>query len=300
MKWDSTSLWLKAKVFADRSNRVEHEDPSFGFWSAMALELLARAALSSVHPTLNADPREVDNILYALEQKVSKQPRSLPAHAVYLRLERLVEGFGRRERELCEYLSLLRNEELHTGALPFDTLRQVTWIGRYYSVRKTLCEFMGKTLTDYLGDETAATAEQLIHATNEGVKKTVLDRVAGRRRAFQELSEQEQQEHRALAAIVGKASMAEGWTSSACPACASEGVLTGAVIREFDPEYVDGELVVKQELLASTFRCLACDLELASLGEIVQASMEPHFVQVQATSLHEMFEEDLLNGYMNM
>ena len=64
--WDTNDLWLKANVFIDKANTLDHNEPDFGLWSALALELLGRAALSNIHPALNADPKDERNLFYAL------------------------------------------------------------------------------------------------------------------------------------------------------------------------------------------------------------------------------------------
>src|SRR5262249_813299 len=84
--WESKGLWKKAKLFMDHANEHDHASPEFAFFAALAIECLARSALTKVHPVLNADPREDSNILYGCGYSFAK-PRSLPAHSVYLRLE---------------------------------------------------------------------------------------------------------------------------------------------------------------------------------------------------------------------
>ena len=247
-------------------------------------------------PTLD----EVDSLLFALGLDVSKQPRSIPAHSVYARLQRIVPGFGKAERELCEYLSILRNEELHTGGLPFETLKEVDWIGRYYAVCELLCNFLGRELSDYLGDDKAKSAGLLIQATTENIKKSVLDTIADRRRWFEQQTQEKQQELSARAELITKVSPAENSTARNCPACARPGILQGTLIMEHAPRYDDGQLLVNQELLATTFSCSSCELDLSTLGEIVHAGIEPRFAKDRTTSLHEMFEEELIDGYMNM
>jgi hypothetical protein len=91
--WTAEELWLKAKLFVEKANNVEQASSEFPFWSALSLELLARAALSNIHPVLNADPQDDANILYALGFDISSRPRSIPAHSVFIRCEKLIEGF---------------------------------------------------------------------------------------------------------------------------------------------------------------------------------------------------------------
>jgi hypothetical protein len=100
--WDSEGLWKKAKLFMDSANDHDLASSEFAFFAALALECLARSALTKVHPVLNADPRDDANVLYACGYSFAK-PRSLPAHSVYLR--RQVKLTGTRFKELPEQYS---------------------------------------------------------------------------------------------------------------------------------------------------------------------------------------------------
>lgn len=142
MKWDSEQYYQKAKLYMDRANSFEHNQMEFPLWSSLAIEMLARAALTSVHPVLNADPREPDNLFHALEIESKKQPKSIPYHAVLKRLEVIVESFGETQRQLCDYLGYLRNDELHSAELAFERLPESKWLPRYYEVCLVLVEFM--------------------------------------------------------------------------------------------------------------------------------------------------------------
>jgi hypothetical protein len=104
--WDSNEFWLKAKMFADTANEHDQASSEFAFWTSLSLECLARSALTFVHPALNADPRDPDNLLYAFGYQITASPRSLPAHSVYLRLEKILTDFGKPQRELCEFVAL--------------------------------------------------------------------------------------------------------------------------------------------------------------------------------------------------
>ena len=218
---------------------------------------------------------------------------------MYTRLEKVVPNFGKEERALCEYLSLLRNEELHSGSLPFETLKEVKWIGQYYFTCKALCEFIGKTLEEYIGDDTAVTATHLIKATKENIKKSALDKIAKQRLWLQQQPPHEQQKRKLQAETFTKIGQSENSREYACPACSCPGILEGELAKEHEPKYTDEQLCVGQEFLATSFYCLSCELKLDSLGEIIHSGIEPRFAKTRTTSLHELFEEDFIDSYMN-
>jgi hypothetical protein len=297
--WDPDQLWLKAKAYFDRASAVGQSSFDFPFWSALGLELLARAALTSIHPVLNADPREDVNVLYGCGFEIASQPRSLPAHSVYLRLEKTVENFGKAQRELCDFLGLLRNQELHTGHLPFDNLRESKWLPRFYEVCKILTESMGKTLEELFGIETANSARQLIQTLTEDIQGKVKGRLGAHAKVFADKTPEEQN----ALLLEAKAALLElerATKRERCPACPGDGLLAGNLIKERPPVYLDGTLYVEGEYLAKQFRCFVCQLVLRNVEEIVAAGVEPRFTDRRETSLHELYEPDYYDEYDNM
>ncbi len=299
MKWDPETLWLKAKVYFDKANEFDHNQSEFPLWSALALELLARAALAHIHPTLNADPTDPNNLLFAIGFEIAGQPRSIPVHAVHLRLEKTVPGFGKVQRELCDYMAFLRNEELHSGELAFEGLKESKWLPRFYEVCKVLCESMGKTLADFTGSEIALSAERLITGQRREIESSVKSKIAAHRKVFSDKTPEDQSSARAIAeARAGL--LRAGLTLQDCPACGSKGLLRGELIKELKPRYEDELLLVAQEFLAVAFKCPVCDLAFQSLEEIAHSGIEPRFTQERATELHELFEPEYDGDYMNM
>lgn len=297
--WDSHQLWLKAKAYADRANEIAHDNPEFPLWSALSLELLARAALTKVHPVLNADPRDTVSIMYACGLSVPGQPKSIPAHSVFLRLEKIVPGFSKAQREVCEFLALLRNQELHTSELAFANLKESKWLPRYYEVCKVLADFTGKTLVDLLGEDIGAIADSLITALERETESAVKKRIAQHAKDFGSQPENVREQLKLEATIAVKAPR-QGTKRQTCPACGTDGVLSGTLIKELEPQYVDDRLFIDQEYLANEFQCLACGLKLQDVEEIAIAEMEPRFTDYRQTSLHELYEPDMIEEYDNM
>lgn len=86
MLWDSEQYWRKACLYARRAFSETGTSSHRPLWSALALEFLARAALTHIHPVLNADSKDEHNLLYPFAEHLKKQPRSIPLHAVLGRL----------------------------------------------------------------------------------------------------------------------------------------------------------------------------------------------------------------------
>src|SRR5258705_12791844 len=146
MVWSSDQYWKKAIRYVEMSDQPEREPWEQPFGLSLALEFLARAALTKIHPALNADP-EGDglNLLYAFGYELKGQPKSLPIHAVLLRLQKVLpDAFTKPRREFCDFLANVRNQELHTTELAFEGLSESKWLARFYDVCFVLCQHLGK------------------------------------------------------------------------------------------------------------------------------------------------------------
>jgi hypothetical protein len=87
MNWSFAALFAKAKLYMERADEEDANSPLFPFWASLSLEFLCRAALSAVHPSLLADPREGSNLLYACGIEVKTAPKSIPAKTVFDRCQ---------------------------------------------------------------------------------------------------------------------------------------------------------------------------------------------------------------------
>lgn len=64
--WSEEALFGKALLYTERMDSFTADDWQFGFWSALSLELLARAALAHISPVLLADTKNWRNLMHAL------------------------------------------------------------------------------------------------------------------------------------------------------------------------------------------------------------------------------------------
>ena len=102
MKWEFDALWQKAKRYAHRAHGAPANDADFGFFSALSLEFLAKAALAHVHPALLAKPDDDGvSLLHALGFDTRAQPKTVEMKTVYLRLMRAVPDFSKTLMEGC-------------------------------------------------------------------------------------------------------------------------------------------------------------------------------------------------------
>lgn len=297
--WNSAGLWAKAKHFSDIANESGQSSANFALYCSLSLECLARAALTRIHPALNADPREDVNVLYAFGFELTAKPRSLPAHSVYLRVEKVVAGFQKPHRELCEFLALLRNAHLHSADLPFENLAPNKWLPRYYDTVKILNEQLGRNLEEFIGMGGASEAEELIKSLNDEVLNSVKSKCAAHAKVWADKDDEERtklrQEAKSAAVLLGW-----GQVTRSCPACGCDGVLTGTKVKEFPERYEDEELLMDVQFLASEYKCVACGLSLKGAQQIAHTQLDMHFTDTQATSLHALYEPEHYLEYDNM
>ncbi len=64
--WSSEALFSKALLYVEEMDRYTAEDWQFGLWASLSLEMVARASLSHISPTLLANRRDWRNIHHAL------------------------------------------------------------------------------------------------------------------------------------------------------------------------------------------------------------------------------------------
>jgi hypothetical protein len=297
--WNSDGLWKKAKLFMDKANESDHASSEFAFHASLALECLGRSALTKVHPVLNADPREDTSILYACGYSFAK-PRSLPAHAVFLRLEKIVDPFQKQHREVCEFLALQRNAHVHTADLPYENLGTDKWIARFYETVAVLHDFLGKPLEQFLGKQGAKMAGELIKTLNESVLKAVKKKIAAYHAVFETKSDEEKKKLLDAASSIFAIVTNHNQHLCACPACQGNGMLTGSRFKELAEQYSDGELYHDVEYLSAFFQCNACELSFSSIEEIAHAGLPTHFKKMESTSLHDLYEPDHYQEYDNM
>ena len=299
--WSEQEYWDKARLYIDRAQSARADEGLYPFWMALAMEFVARAALTKISPVLNADPNHLDSIYFALGVKDVGKPKSLPLHAVISRCVTLVDGFEKPHQGFCELLGLQRNEELHTGALTFEDLDLSSWLPKYYEVLDILCRHLDRDLHDLLGAEEAAVAREMLAQNAEGLEHSTKQRIAAYKEVFEEKDEAEREHLANVARIQAQSGeiAADLATIVECPACPSSGLVTGREIRKSAPYLEDDYLVEEITGLTEAFVCYACGLKLSSVSEIRWSGIAPNFTTEEATSLHELQEMEYYMEYMN-
>src|SRR5690348_10617393 len=110
-------LLAKSRVYIQRAFRAKMADDldEYQLWASLALELLGKAALANIHPSLVVDPTHFESLFAASGLNVSTDIKTINAKTLYNRLGHLSKYFDSRVKEFCDAISLRRNAELHSG-----------------------------------------------------------------------------------------------------------------------------------------------------------------------------------------
>jgi hypothetical protein len=290
------ALWNKSKIFVDRAIRArDHDNPTeFHLWAAISLELLGKAALSFIHPTLVADPNDIDSLLTAAGRPVGTTRRSIPAGTLFDRLSKVVPDFEDRMKRECMLMANRRNAELHSGESPIDGLDQRSWVPAFWRAAAVLLAHQEKSLTDWLGESEASRVASVLRDTAELTRQTVEARIERRRDDFERRfpsgsSERKLAESRANSRPLppNLLNAADAFEDVTCPSCGTRGWLLGSVGNE---EYVEAEYEdsdwgpITFQCLRTTydveaFHCPECSLKLEGRDEIAIAHLPADFVR---------------------
>jgi hypothetical protein len=274
MDWDSTLLYNKAKLYAERAHSEPVDSALFGLWMCLGLELLARASLAHIHPVLLADPREQDNIHYAFGILPRSIPKSIPAKALFARCSVFISGFTDKMSAHCLILADRRNSELHSGAAAFEHIDNAKWLPATYEVVEVLLVHLGRDFPDFLGGH-ASVAVEALKDRHDNIKKEVQSKLSAARRAYESLSPQEKEEQNIAADQKTAAWVRETKLrlKSPCPACGNAAVISGEVVGR-GPVRIDedsGSITREVRVLPNKLHCAFCNLLLASFQDLREA-----------------------------
>jgi hypothetical protein len=298
---DEKALWLKAKLFLNHA--MDQEEPRTfderALWASLALELLAKAALSRVSPLLIASPTEDGNNLLIASGLVAGDARfvSVPAHTLYSRCSKAFRPFSEREAQL---ITRARNEYLHGGAPTFAPIPPEAWWPKYWAQAIILANAQDKNLEDLVGSSRVDIVEEHLAQNKKNIEHRVemlLERARQRLTQYREgtLSAKLAEEWKR------PTDLSAGFAYSAtetCPACGNEGSLEGEETFGSTPHYErvseeDWDAWLDLDVAASHFSCQECRLVLDSYELLEAADVATDFSATGELSQYE--EQDYGN-----
>lgn len=288
--WSAEALVDKAQRYATVMLEKERTDWQFGFWSALTLEMLARAALGKISPTLLADGKDWNHTYYALGQTPTAKkyvPRSVDILEIFRRLEAILPEFTPEIHNFCSQHINLRNTELHSGDLPFDGLGTSGWLPNFYLACKVLLESLGEDLELLLGVEEAEVAEKLIQSLEDKAAKVVEETIKAHKTVWTSKSPSEKDLLSKQAETLASRHVGHRVT---CPACSNTALLHGSPIGAPAKSIEDDIIVERQSMLPSHFECVACGLKIAGYSKLNACGLGDAFIATYRYDAAEYFD----------
>lgn len=292
MSWDCDPLWAKSRLFFSRAIDAERDDPVFGLWCSFGLELLARAAVASVSPTLLAQPdREQKNLLHVVHRGSELAfPQSIPATRVVGLCARLFTEFTEEDAKAALALFNCRNAELHSGTAAFEGYRPGQWLASFYHACGSLAVVLGESLETLLGEAEAEHALRVLAEDRANVQKQVFSSIAAYKKVFEELTADEQTARRARAEERGRELSTERHHRVTCPACGCVATVQGRLIgKEHVTHEEDGDIVVRQAVSPTDLACSACGLAFTTYAQLEVAGLADQYTRTTTYSPEEYY-----------
>jgi hypothetical protein len=285
-------LMAKSRVYIQRAFRAKRSGDldEYQLWASLALELLGKAALANIHPSLVVDPNHSESLFAASGINISSDVKTIQAKTLYARLGHLSKRFDTKVRDFCDAISLRRNAELHSGELPFHQMRLDAWEGRYWQAADIIAAELNSNLEEWIGADEAKAPKELISAAADATREAARQRLQQARDHFLKRKKKDREDaielaksqraHPQLFQLAGD----HEWEAE-CPACGAQAFLAGIEYGEdvLDPEPGDEgwEEYVEKHYGAEEFSCPTCDLRLYSRQEIEAVGLNPDHAEVE-------------------
>lgn len=279
------ALHAKSKVYIGRAlaRKGDGDLDEYQLWSSLALELLGKAALARMHPSLVVDPNHWQSLFVAAGVNITTDVKTITAKTLFERLVHLVPRFDKAVQKFCQDIAERRNTELHSADLPFKAMKLDAWEARYWHACDTILQQMESSLEQWLGAADAAAPRHLLDEASKALEAAVELRVKAAKAKFEELKKADRERLATEAelrlpqsqAALFKGTYDEIW-SKACPACRSRSFMAGDQTGEdISEEHDDGAIweIVNREFSGEEFRCPSCELGLTGSDEIIAAGL---------------------------
>ena len=288
--WSEESLFSKAVLYIERMEENSPDSWQYGFWSALSLEILTRAALAHVSPTLLADNKDWNNLVYAIRGEMMTKgglPNSLTAREVRQRLKVLVPSYAGEVDNFCANHAQRRNLEVHSGQLPFMTISTNEWLPKFYSACRVLLNSMDKELSDLFSESAVVQAKAQIESLEDTARLTVKQDIENHKKAWLAKELEYQNEASSQAMLWAKPSSGH---RAKCPACGSNALIQGAATGAISIKLQEDNIVQRQSLFPSSFECIACGLRITGLSKLSACGLGDVFFATYTYTVAEYFE----------
>lgn len=283
------ALWMKAKLFINHA-MDEGDLRTFderGVWASIALELLAKAALSKSSPLLivaTSDDMTNHLALVGLTEATGPTPRTITASQIYDRCQKAFRPFSARE---AKSIASARNAYLHSGVPSLLVIPPEVWWPKYWAQAEILITALDREVGEFVGYGRAQEVELHLAKNKlriEHVAQMLIGRAKQRDKQLREGTVPARVAKEWAAGFNLSASM-EYSASTTCPACDNAGRLEGGDVESFevrhehfgDDEY---DSWVDLTVAADHFSCDHCRLVLDGYELLVEADLPVSFEAV--------------------
>lgn len=280
------ALLGKSRVYIAKALRRKGEQDleEYQLWASLALELLGKAALAHHHPCLVVDPTHSPSLFVAAGVSATTDVKTITAKTLYERLRQIVPAFDEDVRQYCQAISERRNAELHSGDVPFKTMKLDAWEARYWYACNIILVSMNRGLDEWIGEGEAKERQQLLAIAAERLKANVLAKIETAKIRFLAIPKKARvqlvEEAEARSAVnytdLFKWTNDQEWDGR-CIVCGSKGFLAGDSVNEevIDESYDDGPWEkVEITYSADEFSCPVCGLHLVGQAEVVSGGYD--------------------------
>ena len=306
--FSSETLYSKSQVYINRGLRAKNEGEleEYQLWASLSLELLAKSSLSSLHPSLIADPTHYQSLFAACGKTLSADVKTITANTLFERLGHISKTFDTRLHKFCSQLSQRRNSEIHSGESPFSGMKTNMWEKEFWYAVQVILSIQNKDLDQWLGLEGSTIPHQLLLDAENAIQMAIQTRIKIAKEDFEakhkspkkrdELIQNSQDIHYWEYNEKFKITI-DGRERYKCPACSAMGILGGVlwdekICDDYDPtdpfaEYVEKTFSVEE------FVCINCDLHLIGKREIRVTDLPEEFCEIEELELE--YEPDYGN-----
>jgi len=238
---ESGALYAKSQVYIRRGLRAQSDGDTeeYQLWASLAIELLGKAALAKIHPTLVADPTHYQSLFAACGHQLSSDLKTITAKTLFERLGHIDKAFDLRHQRFFEQMALRRNAELHSGESPFSGLTAEIWEEKFWGGVETILEMQEENLESWLGTENSKAPARIIEQAAKATEWAVKHRINRCKEDFEK--KYYDPTHRQKIIDESKHlqwARFDPYERTPCPACGSLGFMVGTL---WDEEVIDSE-----------------------------------------------------------
>ncbi|KAA0070010.1 hypothetical protein [Tardiphaga sp. P9-11] len=279
---NSEAIFAKSKAYMQRALRCKQGDnhDEYQLWASLALELLGKACLARIHPSLIALPNDQASMFAASGISLSTDIKTISSHTLYDRLRHITKGFDETVKTFCDDISQRRNAELHSGEVPFREMKPGAWEGRFWHAAQLILVKSQSSLEEWLGADQAKAPKVLLMHAQEALVEAAKVRVERARANFFERKKKEREE--ALTIANTKSSyhysrmfslLSDHEWETKCPSCTGKAFIAGIKVEEvvLDDHYEEESVDILY--VGEEFHCPVCELHLAGSAELEAAGL---------------------------